>query len=331
MRGCARTSIRLVSSHRGIALPLVLWVLTLMSVVALSFTFLTRTEARSTFNFREATEKRLLAEAGIERGVMEIAYRTLFASQSQGPNAPELKMWRTDGTVYREALGAGYYSVRIMDDSGKIAINGLTDANSIVLRNLLLHQSVAPEVVDTIVDSILDWKDADELHRLSGAESDYYMSLPNPYKAKNANFDTVEELLLVKGMTPEILFGDGERKGIVRFITVYTQQGGVSLSCASREVLLSIPGMTEAAVERLLAYRESVPVPRQGDMQALIGDIYPAVSPYVSAGEQNVFTITSVGQKQDEKKGYAITATIIPGQGGAYRTLYYKTPSETEQ
>ncbi len=49
------------------------------------------------------------------------------------------------------------------------------------------------------------------------------MSLPNPYKAKNANFDTLEELLLVKGMTSEILYGNKEKKGIIDLLTIYSR------------------------------------------------------------------------------------------------------------
>ena len=75
---------------------------------------------------------------------------------------------------------------------------------------------------DIIVDSILDWIDTDDLHRLNGAESDYYQSLPNPYKAKNGRLDTLEELLLIKGMSPDILFGTKEQKGLIHFVTIYS-------------------------------------------------------------------------------------------------------------
>jgi hypothetical protein len=67
------------------------------------------------------------------------------------------------------------------------------------------------------------------------------------------------------------------------------------------------------------------------DIQGLIGDIYTAVAPYLSAASLSMFTITSVGQKPDEKRGYAIVATVIPEQAGRYRTLYYKSPSEIDQ
>jgi hypothetical protein len=64
-----------------------------------------------------------------------------------------------------------------------------------------------PGMTDEIADSIIDWRDTDEQVSATGAESEYYQSLQPPYQCKNGPFETVEELLLVKGMTPELLYG----------------------------------------------------------------------------------------------------------------------------
>ncbi len=69
--------------------------------------------------------------------------------------------------------------------------------------------------VDT-AEAILDWLDEDDEPRDYGAETEYYMTLPTPYAAKNGPLDSIEELLLVKGVTPELLFGaDVNRNGVV--------------------------------------------------------------------------------------------------------------------
>ena len=52
------------------------------------------------------------------------------------------------------------------------------------------YQARSPEA-----DAIIDWRDSDDLHRLHGAEDEYYMKLPEPYHAKNGPFDSVDELL----------------------------------------------------------------------------------------------------------------------------------------
>jgi general secretion pathway protein K len=74
----------------------------------------------------------------------------------------------------------------------------------------LTNLGVEGEARDIIVDSILDWRDADDFYRIHGAENDYYQSLKEPYRCKNGNFDSIEELLLVRGITPALFYG---RKG----------------------------------------------------------------------------------------------------------------------
>ncbi len=119
------------------------------------------------------------------------------------------EIWKVDGRPYSGQLGDGNYVLKITDESGKLNINS---APEIVLRKLIEIMGIEGTDIDTVADSIMDWKDKGDLHRLNGAKSDYYLSLPNPYKAKNADFDTLEELLLVKGVTRELLYGDGGKR-----------------------------------------------------------------------------------------------------------------------
>ncbi len=153
---------------RGIALLIVLWVMTVLTVMVFSFTVMTRAESYGTLAFKERTEKKLLAEAGIERGIMEIDLP--IGKPEPGGDLEGMEAWRPDGMAHTVDTGKGGYTVRIIDESGKISLNGLTDASGIVLKRLLINQGIARENADIIVDSILDWKDADDLHRLSGAE-----------------------------------------------------------------------------------------------------------------------------------------------------------------
>ena len=75
------------------------------------------------------------------------------------------------------------------------------------LKRLMTLLNIDPSDGDIIVDSILDWIDPDDLTRLNGAKTDYYMSLSPPYRAKNAPLDRVDELLLIRGVTPELFHG----------------------------------------------------------------------------------------------------------------------------
>lgn len=296
---------------------MVLWVLVILMVVVLSFTFMSRTELRSTLAFREGLQKASIAESGIERGIMEIFYRR------QNLNKEPNDTWKTDMTTYTGELGDGRYEVAVMDESGKVDINAAPD---IILRNLLNNIGIQGEEADTIVDSVMDWKDADDLHRLYGVESSYYQSLPVPYKAKNADFETLEELLLVKGVTPEILFGNGERKALVDFITIHSRNAAINLNAASREVLMSIPGISSEVADQIIALRETKDIRTMQDVHALLGQNYSAAAPYLRVGEGTVFTIDSTGFDRSKKGGYRIVATVVVRDNNRYRFVYYKKP-----
>lgn len=80
-------------------------------------------------------------------------------------------------------------------------------------RNLLLG---LPAMTPEIADAILDWLDEDDEPREYGAEREFYLQLPNPYEPTNGPLQSVEQLLLVRGVTPQLLFGkDQNRNGIV--------------------------------------------------------------------------------------------------------------------
>jgi general secretion pathway protein K len=316
----SRRNKRAATAEKGIALLMVLWVLTILMVLVLSFSFMTRTDTYATLSFTEGTEKKLLAEAGIERGILEIFYRNTNKNQAIILEGGEV--WRTDGRPYKDQMGQGEYSVRITDESGKIDINMVSDANSDILRNLLKNLGIPEEEVNTIVDSILDWKDADDLRHLNGVESEYYMSLPNPYEAKNANFDTLEELLLVKGMTAEILYGNNEKKGIIDLLTVYSKTSKINVNAAPKEVLMAVPGITPEIADSIISFREQNEIKSAADV-----GIPPESSRYVTYVGSTKYTIDSTGIKGNAKTGFAVRATVIIEGTNNYKYLYYKSPA----
>jgi len=309
------------ASREGIALLMVLWVLMVLMVIVLSFSFMARTETLSTRSFKEGIEKKFFAEAGVERGIVEIYYRVQNLALESGD------MWKTDGTSYLDQIGGGSYTVRITDESGKIDLNMLNDTSGIILKNLLINSGVKDEDVNTIVDSTLDWKDKNVgMHRLSGAGDDYYMSLPNPYKVKHADFDTVEELLLIKGMTPEILFGNGEIRGIIDFLTVFSKMPAVNINAAPKEVLIAVPGITPEIADVIIDYRENKKITSAQEV-----GIPAESSPFINYMDSNTFTIEAVGHKGDEAKGYAVKATLTLEGGNKYKFVYYKSPVNVSQ
>lgn len=311
---------------RGIALLMVLWTITILMVVVFSFSALSRTETNAALGFREMLQKKNLAEAGIQRGIMEIVYRKIK------PKDLTEQTWRTDGSRYSVPFGDGQVSIAITDETGLIDINMLTDASGIILKNLLLLRGIPEDQADTVVDSLLDWKDSGDsnAHRLHGAESDYYGALPVPYAAKNANFDTVEELQLVKGVTHEMLFGTRESRGIDSLLTVHGLTGKINVNTAPRDVLAAVPGIGPELADAVVSARQgSDTVLTTADLQQILGANYAAAAPFISAAESSTFTIEAAGYYEDRAAAaYVIRATVaFSPDMGRYRYVYYKTPA----
>jgi general secretion pathway protein K len=318
------------TNQSGIALLIVLWVVVLLLTITLSFSVMARQEIFSTLTFKEQLENRYLAETGLQRGIVELFYSA--ANKNKQAFFVEEKILRTDGTTYIGNLDNGSYKLSMTDESGKININTLTDFSGIVLNNLLVNLGIEKETADTIVDSILDWKSPTGLHRLHGADSSYYSSLPNPYKAKNANFDNLEELLLVKGVTPDILYGNSQRPGLIRFLTVYGYANKININAAAPEVLRAIPFLSEDAVQKIITLRSADDAEAAAELQALlVGGDAGKVSPYIINTDSNIFAVEVSGYREDEKKYYPLRAIVYIQAGGNYTILSYQSPADIKQ
>lgn len=319
-----RTSSDYIILQKGVALLITLWVLTILTVIVFSFSFMARTETHATLSFKEGVEKKLLAEAGIQRGIMEIFYRNFYKNQTVELEGREV--WKVDGTSYTGQIVDGIYSVSIRDESGKVDINAASD---VVLKNLFLNIGIPAETVDILVDSIMDWRDSDDLHRINGAEDDYYLSLPAPYEAKDADFDTLEELILVRGMTSDILHGNGDQKGIIDFLTIHSRQNKINVNAAPKEVLMSIPGMTPEIADLIIEYRNLKEIQNIQEV-GIPAEMYTFMAPYIDMRESSRFTIDATGYKNTAKGGYSIRATVEVSGLDEFSYLYYKSPANLQ-
>jgi type II secretory pathway component PulK len=111
-------------------------------------------------------------------------------------------------------VGTGYFWI-VRPDYGdeQLPVFGLVDESSkIDLNTMSLERLELLEGMDeALAAAIVDWRDEDQDTTAYGAETSDYASLPEGYRAKNAPFETVEELLLVKGMTRQLLYGERTR------------------------------------------------------------------------------------------------------------------------
>lgn len=224
-------------SVSGIALVLVLWMLTLLSVIASNLVSTSRTELAIASNTTMLAQGEALADAGLYR-----AYQELLRPQG------DPHRWKGDGLTHEWQFQNYQINVTIFDEVAKIDINFASDA---LLKGMFLSKGVTDSDADALVDAVIDWRDTDDLRRLFGAEKDDYAAAGRTYVPANAPFFTIEELKQVLGMS-EALYRQVESQ-----ITVYSSQSGINSAIAAREALLALPGATPETVDAYLLQRQT--------------------------------------------------------------------------
>ncbi|HLA48006.1 MAG: hypothetical protein A3D20_03465 [Nitrospinae bacterium RIFCSPHIGHO2_02_FULL_39_82] len=323
-------------NEKGVALILILWVVTLLSVIVNTFAWMVRTEAQAVGNFQEETKAYYLARGGFQRTIMELL-------KNQGLPAEEApgEGLKLDGRVNMVHFQDGYAEVRVVDEGGKIDINVASRDDLIRVFTAL---KIEGENKDVIADSMLDWIDENDLHRLNGAENDYYRSLPEPYMAKDGPFSMVDELLWVRGITPEIFYNftanrshewsEGEANisgeegrfgtGLESIFTVYTGSNKVNINTASMTLLTAIPGIGEAQAEKIIAIREGNPFRDMRDLTKVVASFPPEFSKFINFSSPGVYTIEIVGRLNGSYVRRSLKSVVKIKGKGDYEILYWK-------
>ena len=214
-----------IAPQSGVALIVVMLVIVVLAVMASAFAYSMKVEAALARNFNSQAELEWTARSVVEMGkfvlgesmnvqsepydslnqywagapldpAKEESYLTLFAVPQPAPQTGELSP--------QHELGGALFDYRIEDMERYYNINV---ADDFALRQALILMQAEDVDADLIVDSILDWIDPDDATHLSGTESEYYERLDPPYVAKNGPIDDTTELLLIRGVTPEIFWG----------------------------------------------------------------------------------------------------------------------------
>lgn len=217
--------------RRGMVLLVVLVTVALLSLAALTLGDLMLAEREGAHISNRMAQARALAASGVEAVRLFVSMDEEWQNDNGGWfNNPA---WFSGMVVHQTAdpLDTGLFSVIAPDwedtmgtairyglenESAKLNVNSLLLADQYAEnggRQLLMG---LPGMTEDIADAIMDWLDADDEPREFGAEIEYYSGLSPAYATKNGPLETIEELLLVRGVTPELLFGaDRNRNGII--------------------------------------------------------------------------------------------------------------------
>ena len=216
------------------ALVSVIWGVALLAVIATSFLSAGNVSYRLARNVAERARTDAIAEAAVSRAVLALL-----------DPRPDSR-WRADGAAQQFRFEGAQVTLRIQDELGRIDLN---HADGALLAGLFRSAGLDAAAAGSLADKVLDWRDASPLKRLDGAKDADYRAAGRDYRPRNGPFQSVDELRLVLGMTPQLF----ER--VAPALTVYSGKQFIDPQVAPREALSALPTMNTESIASLLAAR----------------------------------------------------------------------------
>jgi general secretion pathway protein K len=272
-------------------LLIVMWLLVLLTAVALGIAATVRTDSGLTYNLREEARARYLAQAG----VYAVVLRLLDPDRADANYTADAPVKAVD--VLGTPVG-----VRIVDECGKIDVN--TGWGHLI--ESVGNAAGGDKGAVRVGEAILDWRDPDHRRRLKGAEDDAYADAGRPYGAHDGVIDTIEELQLVLGVTPAIY------RRLEPLVTVDCRKPGIDPMVAPAGALAAVPGLDPTALAAFLEVRGRT------SLEALEAraDALGAGNKYLEISPQQAFTVTA-------------TVRLASGIAVAWRAVVWVTGDPT--
>lgn len=229
--------------RRGLILLVVLIIVVLLSLLAAGYTFMVRANLNAAVAYHQQFQARVAAESGVQAAITMLrdgrnnpglwydnpdVFKAIVVAGAPDkvepinkdttdrydPNAPQAWRYKVVAPNYDDPSTVRY---GITDECAKLDLNRATEPQFRRLFEMVIPQETTnPVDVNVLVDSLLDWRDGGAAARPNGAKDDYYSTLDPPYRCKGATFSTIEELLLVRGFSAWVVFGeDYNRNGLL--------------------------------------------------------------------------------------------------------------------
>ena len=179
-------------NNKGLVLVTVLWVVIVLIVLVSVLGRTSRLDTKVCLARTESLRCKWACRAGIEKAIG-------ILNEDERESDCLTDLWSDNEEDFNDILlDRCWFTVRVTDEASKLNINVATKGQLLAL----------PYMLEEIADSIIDWRDNDDTPSEGGAEGGYYENLPFGYMARNDAFRTIRELLLVKDVTPELLYGE---------------------------------------------------------------------------------------------------------------------------
>jgi type II secretory pathway component PulK len=335
--------------ERGVILVLVLWVFMTLGVLALDFSSYMRDDAMATLNLSDEARGYYMALAGMNAALFE--HMKLRENQVPGGAAvpdvdPEEKgedhdgdgepddevKFPADGVWHTDSFANGKFAVRLAGEDGKIPLNVDLSGDEgamyrelvkFVVTNLVRGGNQTTGVdretekqISEITDSIIDWRDCDDEAGVNGAESDYYLGLARPHRAKNGFFDSPEELLQIRGVTPEIFYGNDDSPGLGEVFSPYPRGKELLINAGQitpQVVRALLPQMTLDDAEDFVAGRGEDPEGIRTFLSQQLETFIPGIGTRIRIAEPEIIRIEARADLSQPRNQASVAAIVQMG------------------
>ncbi len=296
-----------ISERGGGALLAVMWLSAALSVIALSIAATVHGETERTSTAMDSLKAYYLAVGAVERGILHVAW----GPTAMLPNG--LSRYYSPATpVLHMSFPTGEAQVEVIPEASKLNLNSARPED---LFRLLLNLGAPPEQANEVARAIMDWRS--QVPTAASPFDQFYLSRAPSFRAPHASFEEIEELLLVKGMTPELYYGTWERDaqgqltprgGLRDCVSIYGATEGWDVNTAHPAVLATI-GVPPDLVAAIVARRAAMPYRNQNELMSM-GAGAPGLS-RLRLGGHSIFTLRATARVRLPNGGLSDTRRTV--------------------
>jgi hypothetical protein len=334
-------------------LIVVLIAIALLTLTAFTFTKLMLAERKAAQSSLRGVQARALAESGLEMARQFVVQDQSTQDGAGGyyDNAGSFQGVLVADDDQPTSRGRVTLIAPLVDQDGNISSTryGLENESDRLNLNLVMQAEQAkagggeamlmnlPGMTQDIADSILDWMDPNDETRGDGASSDYYAGLPSPYVPRNGPLGSVEELLLVQGITPDMMFGsDVNRNFLVdsnestNLPDVDNSDGSMNCGWASYLTIYSQESNTQSDGTPRININKSDLQTLYSDLQTALGD--PNMAQFIVAFRASTLTngvyVTKADPRNFDPTSLTASYTLVTVLDVIGVTLQYQPPAQ---
>jgi len=287
-----------IGQDKGFVLITLLWVLAALSLLALNLASTVRAEMTMAVASEESEKAYFYARGALEAVLYQMVY-----PEPDKEGQKKLFYYADGMNHYWMNSPEIYCHVAVLDEAGKLDLNFLSEPT---MERLLRNIGVDTRLSVLLAKSVMKWR---------GQESS-----PGAVTVKPRQFRSVEELLLVEGMTREILFGDPRRnqngtaglgRGLAEYVTVYTGGPQINMNYAEPEVMAALPGMDMDVGKYIVQARKKGDIKSMSDLsQRITASIPGETVPLLSSSTSGTYSIVATAFLKNSKVHRSVKTVV---------------------